>query len=838
MHQPDGKSRSIGDLVVAGLTCLSVGVLFYVFELHDWWHEYSRKHEHWEFDELIGLVLGALVGTIWFALRRLSDSRRQLQRQRRLEQDLQRSEAKYRDLTDGSIQGIYVNRAFELLYVNHTVARLFGYETADEVLALGSLEHLLAEEEVPRLASYAAGRMRGEAVPGQYEFRGRKRDGSFIWLHNSVRVIEWDDGPAIQSTLIDVTARKAAEDALTEAKHDLEMRVFELENLQRRVEAEARRAVEMSEELADAKAQLQDAIDSISEGFALWDVDDRLLMCNSPYRQVYAALQDLLVPGMPFEDFVRSAFERGVFAEPEGDLQDAIKERVARHRTYMWAFEHELADGRWVRVSKRRSKSGRIVGIVTDISDSKASEETIRRMAQEDTLTGLPNRAVFHGRLKDAVEQAARTEYLVGVMLLDLDHFKRVNDSLGHPAGDELLCQVSGRLLDCLRKTDTVARLGGDEFGVIVRNAKSLHSIARAAQRIVDSLAQPFTIEGQEIHSGGTLGITIYPQDKGGPDLLLRHADLALYRAKEAGRGSYQIFSDEMNQEVLAQRAMEADLRRAIEREEFYLAYQPRFDISSGEIVGAEALLRWNRRGHGNVSPGEFIPVAELTRTIVPIEDWVLRTVCAQSARWQAEGLPALTISINISPLHFRQENFVDLVKQTLTTSELEPRRLEIEVTEGLAMDEKIDAKGILSRMAELGCRIAIDDFGTGYSSLNRLHQFPVDRLKIDQSFVRDITEANENAAICATVIRLGHSLNIRVTAEGLETEEQFRFLVEHGCDEVQGFLFGRPMPAESFEAFVREHDPSKIRALAETMLAEEQDWSGEDEEQRVGEAG
>lgn len=819
--QAAGKAdRLLGDLIVAEFLALATAALVIFADLTAWW---------------FGALTAVLVGTLWFLLRRLCANRDELRRSRGLERHLQRSEAKYRDPVDGSMRGVLIHRDFRLIYVNQAAVELFGYDSAQEMLDLDSFGRLAAEDEVPRLRAMADKRARGETVPEQDEFRGRKRDGATLWLHNTARLIEWNDGPAIQSTMFDVTERKATEDAFTQAKQDLEVRVLELEDLQQRVEAEAHKAVEMSEELADAQAQLQDAIDSISEGFALWDVDDRLLMCNNCYRQVYAQLRDLLEPGLLFEDFVRAAYERGIFAEPEGGVEEAVEERVARHRTYMLAFEHELADGRWVRISKRRCKNGRIVGIVTDISESKASQETIRRMAQEDTLTGLPNRAVFHSHLEDAIEQSTRTQHLVGVMLLDLDHFKHVNDSLGHPAGDELLRQVSARLLGCLRKTDTVARFGGDEFGVILRNTKSAHGVALAAQRIVESLAQPFTVEGQEVHSGGTVGITVFPQDEGGPDVLLRHADLALYRAKEAGRGGYQIFSEEMHREVRAQRAMEADLRRALDNREFHLVYQPRFDLSSGEIVGAEALLRWNRAGVGNVSPGEFIPVAEATRIIVPIEDWVLKTVCAQSARWRSAGLPEFTVSINISPLHFRQANFVDLIKDTLEESGVAPHDLEIEVTEGLAMDKKIDAKGILTRMAALGCLISIDDFGTGYSSLNRLHKFPVDRLKIDRSFVHDIAAGNENAAICATVIRLGHSLNIRVTAEGLETEEQFRFLVEHGCDEVQGFLFGRPMPPEAFADFVRQHEPAKIRTLAESVLAEERDGADSGAKRRAG---
>ena len=809
--------RYVWDLLVIGLTVASFVGLFIAFDVHDWWYRISRDYEDWQIDELLGLVLGGLVGLTWFALRRLTESRNELKRRVALEEHVRKSETKFRNLTDGSVQGVFIHRDLTPLYVNQACAEIFGYESVEALMAVGTIAAFIADDELPRLQSYMDRRQRGEPVPERYEFRGRRQDGSEIWLLNTVRLIEWDDGSAVQATIFDITARKAAQEDLAKAKGDLERRVNQLEELQDRLEEQARRAFDMSEELADARAQLADAVESISEGFSLWDVDDRLLMCNDRYRYMYPNLFDLLVPGTPFEVFLRAGYERGVFEMPEGDLDDAIQQRVMRHRTSVSAYEHELMDGRWVRVSKRRSKSGRIVSILTDISERKETEATIERMAHQDALTTLPNRTLFHKRLDEAIDQAQRTERLVGVMLLDLDHFKLVNDSMGHPAGDELLRQVADRLLDCVRKTDTVARLGGDEFAIVLTNTETLHGISRVAQRIVESLAQPFRIEGHEVHTGTSVGITIYPQDHGNADQLLRNADLALYRAKEAGRGTCQVFNDQMNRDVQARRMMEADLRRALEGDEFHLVYQPQFDIRSGEIIGAEALMRWTHPERGNIPPGVFIPVAEATRLIIPIEDWVMETACAQNMAWQQAGVAPITVSVNISPLHFRQENFVDQVNLALAHAGLSPEHLEIEVTEGLAMDKNIDAPGILARLKTLGCGLAIDDFGTGFSSLNRLHRFPVDRLKIDQSFVSDITEGQESSAISAAVIRLGHSLNIHVIAEGVETEEQLGFLVGQDCDQAQGYLLGRPMTADAFAAFMAQHDPATVRALVRT---------------------
>ena len=448
-----------------------------------------------------------------------------------------------------------------------------------------------------------------------------------------------------------------------------------------------------------------------------------------------------------------------------------------------------------------------------EIAERRAAEEKIKRMAMEDALTGLPNRMKFQSRLADAIHTAERTHRIVGIMLLDLDHFKHVNDTMGHPAGDALLQAVAKRLQVCTRKSDTVARLGGDEFAVIANNAETVDGLTILARRIVHALSQPFDLDGRKILSGTSIGITVYPLDNGDPETLVRNADLALYRAKADGRGTYHLFDEAMNAEIHARRILEEDLRGAVEREELVVHYQPQIDIRTGRVVGAEALLRWPHPERGPIPPGEFIPVAESSRLIIPISQWLMRTVCAQTKAWHDEGFDDLSASINVSPLHFRQGSLPDEVCEVLGETGLPAEWLELEITEGMVMertDKTIDA---LHELRDIGVNLAIDDFGTGYSSLGYLKRFPLDRLKIDQSFVRDIATDLNDRAICLAVIRLGHSLNLKVIAEGVEDREQFDFLTEQGCDEVQGYYFSRPLPAEAFSRFLRDFKPRPICA-------------------------
>ena len=591
-----------------------------------------------------------------------------------------------------------------------------------------------------------------------------------------------------------INALETAQDELEAAKSDLETAVEE-----------------RTKELSEAKARLFDAVESISEGFALWDGDDRMVMCNDRYRNIFGDLRDALRIGVRYEDFLRVAIEREVLPLADDGVEAMVQRELSQHRSSVSAVEQELGDGRWLRVSKRKTPTGHIVGILTDISERKETEASIKRMALEDSLTKLPNRAFFQSRLEEALINAERIGRHVGLMLLDLDNFKNVNDTLGHPVGDELLQQVSRRLFNCARVTDTVARLGGDEFAVVATNIEAVDGVIVLAQRILQSLAKPYVVKGQEIHSGTSIGITVFPNDRGSPDELLRNADIALYRAKNAGRGGFQLYDESLNAEIQERRALEIDLRAALQRDEFRLVYQPQFDIGSGEVIGSEALLRWQHPTRGALSPADFISVAESTGLIIPISNWILETVCDQIRQWQDAGLPRLPVSVNMSPLQFKARDLADQFTEIIEKSGIDAEWLELEITEGIAMAAGGEALETLNRLSHFGVKLAIDDFWTGFSSLNRLKQFPIDRIKIDQSFVRDITEDIGDAAINTAVIRLGHSLNLMVIAEGVETSEQLAFLTEQGCDAAQGYLLCKPLQPGDFEAFLRRYDATQF---------------------------
>jgi len=445
------------------------------------------------------------------------------------------------------------------------------------------------------------------------------------------------------------------------------------------------------------------------------------------------------------------------------------------------------------------------------------SEEALRQAANQDSLTRLPNRVVFQDRLVEALSSAGRIERMVAVLLLDLDHFKDVNDTLGHPSGDALLKQVAERLLECVRKSDTVSRLGGDEFGIIQTNLNSETGVEVLARRIINSLARPFEIDGEQVYTGTSIGITVFPHDDREADKLIKNADLALYRAKQDGRNKYQLYDAEMNAEVQERKALELDLRQALVAGDLFLNFQPKMDVESGLITGAEALVRWYSEERGMVSPGLFIPVAEDTGMITSITDMVLRKVCMQIREWQDRGLPVPRISLNLSAADFKRENLIDVVKHAYEDAGVDPKFLELEITEGMAMGMNEHVNEMLIEMRELGMRIAIDDFGTGYSSMAYLTRFPIDALKIDQTFVRKIITESDSANITSAIIHLAQSLHVDVVAEGVEEEAQYQFLRERGCDEIQGYWISRPLHAAGFMEFLTKFNsdaaPASVRA-------------------------
>jgi diguanylate cyclase (GGDEF)-like protein/PAS domain S-box-containing protein len=458
------------------------------------------------------------------------------------------------------------------------------------------------------------------------------------------------------------------------------------------------------------------------------------------------------------------------------------------------------------------------VAVFHDITESKQNEAQIKYQAYHDALTGLPNRQLFNDRLSLALAHAKRHQLCVAVLFLDLDRFKNINDTLGHLLGDRLLQSVAERLCACVRNDDTVARLGGDEFTILLADISHPEQATLVAGKVVDAFKQPFQINGHELYSTPSLGISIYPMDGSETDVLMKNADTALYRAKAQGRNNYQLYTPAMNEMALERLQMENGLRRALEREEFVLYYQPRIDLATGATSSVEALVRWQHPQHGLVAPGQFIPIAEESGLIIPLGDWVLRTACAQARSWMAAGHPPVRVAVNLSARQFEQENPVELVATVLRETGLEAEYLELEITESVTMHHVDRSLAMLRELTHLGVRIAIDDFGTGYSSLSYLKKFPVDTLKIDQSFVRDLPEDQDAAAIAVAIIGLARALNLHVVAEGVENERQLAFMRAYLCDEIQGYIFSRPIPADELARTFLSGVPQRI--MQQLMLA------------------
>jgi diguanylate cyclase (GGDEF)-like protein len=442
--------------------------------------------------------------------------------------------------------------------------------------------------------------------------------------------------------------------------------------------------------------------------------------------------------------------------------------------------------------------------VFRDISDTVALTSKMRHLAQHDFLTSLPNRVLLNDRVTQAVASARRNDTHPALLFLDLDKFKHINDSLGHAVGDQLLQAVSQRLVQCVRSSDTVSRHGGDEFVILLANERRPEDAALAAEKILVALSTPFPIEGQQLHTSTSIGISVFPLDGTDAAVLIKNADTAMYHAKERGRNNYQFFRHDMNTRAVERQLIESNLRRAIERQEFTLHYQPKVDLETQCIRGVEALLRWEHPEWGLVLPERFIVIAEECGLIVPIGRWVLAEACAQAVRWRSQGLSPVSIAVNVSALEFRHRDFFDHALAVFESSGVDPACLQLELTESVLMRDVASSAGLLAKFKAMGVQIAVDDFGTGYSSLSYLNQFPIDVLKIDQSFVKAIdAEPETNGAIVSAVIGMGRNLHQRVIAEGVEHEEQLAFLKAHGCTEGQGYFFSKPVAALQMQAML-----------------------------------
>lgn len=578
------------------------------------------------------------------------------------------------------------------------------------------------------------------------------------------------------------------------------------------------RAGQAIEDLRKSENRLANAQRIAKLGNWEWNISKNTLRCSQETYRIFG-----LCP--PLENSSYTAFFNSIHPADRDGVESALQKALHQRKPYNLDHRIVLPDGSERHVNQQAEITFNgdgepifMVGTVQDITDRKLAEDQIRTLAYYDALTDLPNRRMFKEYLGKSIARARRQDALVAILILDIDRFKRINDTLGHTFGDLLLREVAQRLLattrreDCVSRqgedvaTNSVARLGGDEFALMLTGITSLQDAARVARRTLSALSEPFLLEKHEVFITVSVGITLYPYDGEDVDNLLKNADTAMYHSKAEGRNNYQYYTESMNAMAFERLAMENSLRRALERNEFELYYQPQVNVDTRKIVGLEALIRWRHPELGMISPVEFIPLAEESGLIIPIGEWVLRTACAQNKAWQDAGYSPITVAANISGLQFRQQNLTETVARILGETKLDPKYLDIELTEGTIMRNATETVATLHELKDMGIRLSIDDFGTGYSSLSYLKRFPLDTLKVDRSFVKDLTKDSDDEAITHAIIAMANSLGLRVVAEGVESEEQLRFLQNHGCDEFQGYLFSPPVPAEMVTEMLEEN--------------------------------
>lgn len=657
----------------------------------------------------------------------------------------------------------------DILQVNPKLCEITGY--AREALLLMNSAEIVDAGVGSRLeAQHMTSLLAGKAPSFTLDKRVKRRDGALIWVRCTVSVVR---------------------DAVSQPQH----LICIIEDISQRKEVEER---------------YRATVDNAPVGIMHTALDKSTLHVNN---KICAML------GYTEAELLQLRSKNIVPPEQYGTDIDKF-ELLNAGKIDSFASERPLIckDGRIIWVTRTVSavcdSAGKPlyhVRVMVDITERKQAEEKLVHLAHYDALTGLPNRVLFHDRLRQAMAQAQRHNSVAGVMFIDLDRFKIANDTLGHAAGDALLKAVAARLNECLRSGDTVARLSGDEFSLILGNLRCNEDASRVARKVLDTLARPFSLQGHDFYVTASVGISMYPADGDSSQELLKNADTAMYRAKDTGRNNFQFYAAEMNTRTLQRLEMENGLRKAVERREFLLHYQPKVDLTDGSITGFEALLRWQRPAnekHENarlVSPAEFVPLLEETGLIVPVGEWLIDAACAQIAEWRRARLELRPIAINLSARQFTDKNLAATIKRALEVHFVESYLLELEITESSLMNNTEDAIATLKYLKALGLHISIDDFGTGYSSLSYLKRFPLDALKVDRSFVRDITTDSDDAAITRAIISMAHSLGLKVIAEGVETEAQLAFLAAHGCEQMQGYYFSKPVPASECAVMLRD---------------------------------
>ena len=705
------------------------------------------------------------------------------------------AEQSYRATFDNAPIGImHSGLDLKILHVNPRLREILGY-TQEELLTMTTADMPQPQHQEPDRPSYMQQMLKGEMQTFSSQRQYIRKDGSIVWANRTISLVRDNAGQPLYFLRIieDISERKRAEDAL-----------------------------------AQERMVLRTIVDAIPDRIYVKDVEGRYILQNAANLKVRGIDQLENIVGKTVFDILPPQQARRIHDEDQAIFNTGEPLIEREGRTHFGAGGESDGETRWHLTSKvpLRDATGKIYGLVgvsRDITERKQSSERLAHLAHYDSVTGLPNRVLLHDRLGQTIAQARRNNWFVGVLFLDLDRFKLVNDTLGHAAGDLLLKQVAMRLTQALRPSDTVGRLSGDEFAVILSELMSPQNAGLVAQKLIEVLRMPYDLDGNEVFVTASIGITLYPTDSDDIETLIRDADAAMYGAKSAGRNNYQYYTAEMNQRATEKLRLETGLRHAIERREFVLHYQPKVDVASGKITGLEALLRWQPPDKNMVGPDQFIPLLEENGLIVPVGDWVTRSACAQIHAWREAGLTPVPVAVNLSARHLKQPGFGATLGRALAEFSVPAELIEIEITESSLMENPEQAIVVLTEIANLGVRLSADDFGTGYSSLSYLKRLPLDALKIDRSFVRDITSDPDDAAITRTVITLAHGLDLKVIAEGVETEEQLAFLGQNQCDEAQGYLFSRPLPVDACTRLLAQGSvlhPAQVAARAAEIPA------------------
>ena len=681
--------------------------------------------------------------------------------------------AKYRGLLEAAPDAmVVVNKGGEIVLLNVQAEKQFGYrrdellgQKVTNIIPEGFAERLITDDR--RTAAEALAQQIGTGI----ELIGRRKDGSAFPIEIMLSPLESPEGVLVTAAIRDISVRKAADEHLTQ------------------MEGRYRGLLEAA----------PDAMVVVNKG-------GEIVLLNVQAEKQFGYRRDELL-GQKVKSIIPRGFAERLIADDRRTAAEALAQQIGTGIELIGRRKDASEFPIEIMLSPLESSEGVLVtAAIRDISVRKKAEAHLLHMSQQmtysaehDFLTGLPNGSLLNDRISQAIALARRHNNLVAILFLDLDGFKYINDSLGHQIGDKLLQSVAMRLADCVRDPDTVSRQGGDEFVVLLSELQQAEDAGVTARRMLQVVAEASFIDQNGIHVTASIGISVYPDDGLDAETLIKNADTAMYQAKENGRQSCQFFKPAMNVRAVERQSIEESLRHALERQEFALHYQPKIDLRTGAIAGAEALLRWMHPTRGSVPPAQFIPVAEACGLILPIGAWVLREACRQTQAWVDAGLPATTVAVNVSALEFQDENFLAGVFAVLSETGLDPRALELELTESALMKNADSAASILKALRDRGIQVAIDDFGTGYSSLSYLRKFPLDALKIDQSFVSQISAAGDDTTIVTAVIAMARNLNLRVIAEGAETAEVVAFLRAHQCDEAQGYYFSRPVPPQQF---------------------------------------